>query len=764
MGSKAEEPGGGEGSIDIHQAVAHNREDQIKQYVDAGGDLDRRDGNNLAPLHIAAAGGFCNVVEFLLMHKAGVDVTSKIGHSPLHLACRFGHLPVVLLLLAEGAELNARDADGNSPLHKAASNGKAQLCREMVKRGADIDGRNKTEYTPLHWACFKGHKAAAEQLLKCGANIDATSSRRATSLFMSTYYGHVDVTFLLLAWGADVTVANEDNVKAGETFLPEVPETQQGQIKVLLKERQPLLMKGYEAARRNMALMYMRSERSDLNLRMSQGEVETLWGKLAKREKELNMSKMGARDLSHAVKAMKSALEQGRNDAKAMREKLAALETELNEAKDEAQEQRERAARAERSYATLLEEGRGRASSYEGDGEEERSSTLQRELQAEEEGGGVEKSSVKVGGLTQSYSKDGAPEWKWLGNCPKDGKRSPDSSTSSPPPLLPRVSSAATNSLDPTWHFDPSPILSSGIISVQAVGSTVSSPVLTSEFPEPGRIAALASRIETRHASPDEKNGGSTLTSPVQATVPGNVPGKADVGPLATALPLPPLAATTAAGPALRSRSNSGRWVMKHCSSSTSLTPEPMDEGRADGGTGGGSGSCSAAGSSSGGSRNGSVLRRSSSSAATAPQQEDGGVAPAVPRNVPRAAGSAAVGSSAGKDDDALAVPTSWEQGGKIRPALLGKSSGGSSISSSSSFGSDDSGFCSALGSRSPDEESVPPKGGRADVGGGDGPLMLSKDQQVRSPVDGGEEGGVDSSSCSEATLPASPDKGGGCG
>ncbi|CAN0496571.1 unnamed protein product, partial [Ectocarpus sp. 12 AP-2014] len=240
-------------------------------------------------------GGFCNVVEFLLKHQAGVDVTSKIGHSPLHLACRFGHLPVVLLLLAEGAELNARDADGNSPLHKAASNGKAQLCREMVKRGADIDGRNKTEYTPLHWACFKGHKAAAEQLLKCGANIDATSSRRATSLFMSTYYGHVDVTFLLLAWGADVTVANEDNVKAGETFLPEVPEAQQGQIKVLLKERQPLLMKGYEAARRNMALMYMRSERSDLNLRMSQGEVETLWGKLAKREKELNMSKMGAR-------------------------------------------------------------------------------------------------------------------------------------------------------------------------------------------------------------------------------------------------------------------------------------------------------------------------------------------------------------------------------------------------------------------------------------------------------------------------------------
>lgn len=59
-------------------------------------------------------------------------------------------------------------------------------------------------------------------------------------------------------------------MKAGDVFFPEIPESQQTQIKILLKERKALLMKGYEAARRNMALMYMRSERSDLNLRMTQ--------------------------------------------------------------------------------------------------------------------------------------------------------------------------------------------------------------------------------------------------------------------------------------------------------------------------------------------------------------------------------------------------------------------------------------------------------------------------------------------------------------
>lgn len=63
-----------------------------------------------------------------------------------------------------------------------------------------------------------------------------------------------------------------------------------------------------------------------MRTRARQGEVEALWGKLTIREKELNMSKIGARDLSHAVKSMKTALERGRKEAKAMRERLAALE------------------------------------------------------------------------------------------------------------------------------------------------------------------------------------------------------------------------------------------------------------------------------------------------------------------------------------------------------------------------------------------------------------------------------------------------------
>ncbi|CAN0214812.1 unnamed protein product, partial [Hapterophycus canaliculatus] len=185
------------------------------------------------------------------------------------------------------------------------------------------------------------------------------------------------------AVGADVTRPNEDGIKVGDTFLPEITQQQRNQIKVLLRERLALLMKGYEAARRNTAIMYMRSERSELNLRMTQGEVETLWAKLTEREKQLNMSKMGARDLSHVVKAMKKALEQSRRESKIMQESLTSLQTEVDEAKQEAQEQRGRAARAERSLAELLEGRRSSAAA-----KEKRlltSPRFQKELREEEE-------------------------------------------------------------------------------------------------------------------------------------------------------------------------------------------------------------------------------------------------------------------------------------------------------------------------------------------------------------------------------------------
>lgn len=54
--------------------------------------------------------------------------------------------------------------------------------------------------------------------------------------------------------------------------------------------------------------------------------METLWSQLGKREKELNRSKIGARDLSHSVKSMRAALEKTREDSKAAWDKVENLQ------------------------------------------------------------------------------------------------------------------------------------------------------------------------------------------------------------------------------------------------------------------------------------------------------------------------------------------------------------------------------------------------------------------------------------------------------
>lgn len=69
----AVDPGGGsnDGAVDdgiyinVHTAVQRNDEVAIKKYAERGGDLETRDKDALTPLHVAAAGGFTNVVEFL---------------------------------------------------------------------------------------------------------------------------------------------------------------------------------------------------------------------------------------------------------------------------------------------------------------------------------------------------------------------------------------------------------------------------------------------------------------------------------------------------------------------------------------------------------------------------------------------------------------------------------------------------------------------------------------------------------------------------
>eukprot|EP00903_Cladosiphon_okamuranus_P013783 g12829.t1 len=327
-------PGGGDAAnkgsgVDIHGAVERGDLESVQKYIATGGDLERMDWDNCTALHIACAGAFSQVAQLLINKGANLNAKTRIEHTPLHLACRYGHYNIALALLVKGAEVDSRDNELNTPLHKASSNGHANLCVELVKRGATVSAVNASNYTPLHWAAYKGRTAAVEALLQVGADLTAVAARGTTPLHAASYYGHLDSVIIMLKAGADPNLMDETGAKPGDVFHDGVSMSQRFEIKKLIRQRYNLMADGFRSTRAAYVKVWLELERKNMDQAQSELEVELLWGQLDRREKELNMSKIGARDLGHAVKQLKTALETNRTTIREKNSRIKALEERL---------------------------------------------------------------------------------------------------------------------------------------------------------------------------------------------------------------------------------------------------------------------------------------------------------------------------------------------------------------------------------------------------------------------------------------------------
>ena len=74
-------------------------------------------------------------MEFLLEHKADVNVNDKKGITPLHAAAT-GYKDIVELLLERKADIDAKDNKGNTPLKLAEDNNHKDIADLLRKYGA----------------------------------------------------------------------------------------------------------------------------------------------------------------------------------------------------------------------------------------------------------------------------------------------------------------------------------------------------------------------------------------------------------------------------------------------------------------------------------------------------------------------------------------------------------------------------------------------------------------------------------------------------
>jgi ankyrin repeat protein len=110
--------------------------DDLQQYLDAGGDPNRRVENDQTLLHVAADSGEPELVKLLISRGAAINAKGYHGYTPLHLAVdadcdtsaredrRLRDLPTTRLLIESGADEFIRDEDGKIARDTAVAYGR----------------------------------------------------------------------------------------------------------------------------------------------------------------------------------------------------------------------------------------------------------------------------------------------------------------------------------------------------------------------------------------------------------------------------------------------------------------------------------------------------------------------------------------------------------------------------------------------------------------------------------------------------------------
>ncbi len=204
-------------------AASKGDQGAIHRLIVRGFDQDAGDYDKRTPLHLAAAEGRENVVQYFLENGAAVNPKDRWDGTPLDDAYRHGHKKVVKLLEAHGG-VRSNSAEGENRFHDvgvddaalspdtdsdavveliyAASEGDVHAIQRLVARGAELDRGDYDLRTPLHLAAAEGHEHIVQYFIDQGVELSPRDRWGGTPLGDARRHGHGGVTQLLESHGA----------------------------------------------------------------------------------------------------------------------------------------------------------------------------------------------------------------------------------------------------------------------------------------------------------------------------------------------------------------------------------------------------------------------------------------------------------------------------------------------------------------------------------------------------------------------------------
>ncbi|MCM2391635.1 ankyrin repeat domain-containing protein [Streptomyces albipurpureus] len=168
----------------------------------------------------AARSGDADEVRAALDAGADVETRDGDGRSPLLLASLGDHVAVAHTLVAAGADPDAQDSRRDSAWLVTGVTGSVEMMRALLPAGPDMTVRNRFGGVSLIPASERGHVAYVRAVLsETDIAVDHINDLGWTALLEAVILGdggvrHQQVVELLMAAGADVGIGDSDGVTA----------------------------------------------------------------------------------------------------------------------------------------------------------------------------------------------------------------------------------------------------------------------------------------------------------------------------------------------------------------------------------------------------------------------------------------------------------------------------------------------------------------------------------------------------------------------
>lgn len=207
--------------------------DTVRMLVDAGADVNLMSESGFSALIIACAHGHLPVVQYLFA-SGGALLTSKHPQdiTPLMYAAAGGFIEVVQYLLDQpqmSAEfVNKRHASGGSALTEAASANHKDVLQALIIAGADPLVVDNDGITGLMAAAAEGYTDICQILLDAGVPVNTAAKSGGTALMFAAGEGHVEVTALLIEKGANVNMVVEADAEYIEKVAKDIAQGKEG--------------------------------------------------------------------------------------------------------------------------------------------------------------------------------------------------------------------------------------------------------------------------------------------------------------------------------------------------------------------------------------------------------------------------------------------------------------------------------------------------------------------------------------------------------